>query len=534
MGVDQVPHGCRHLEVQGLSRALAALHMVLQSLSERGTASSRARSTRRGQELSDGAPHSPREPDDRAPRYANPGGSKSQSLQIYEALASTVFDTRKTEDPEGSSLLSVLKEEARYRNGSRVSILAASPTSVRGPHVARLRLDEVDEIDPDLREAAYGMAMKREGVGSVITMSSTWHRLDGPMANLIERGRGGQFPVYTSCAFDVLEHCSTERSGRWVGGDAGYENCPACPLKTWCHSERDRNGDQPLAKRSYGHYAIDSLVQKVQGVSRRVFEADYLCQGPKADGAWFKDFDPTKNVSDSAVYDPALGVHLSVDSGVFTAAVAFQIRSLAEGRPMVTVFMDYLAENMTAEANAVAILRKLDNRNGTGRKASTDPAGGSRNPCRSYCHLRIRPRRPEKLDPLAERLAVRLARARRIAGRLRDGCGIPPDPPDLPRPDQRDAKLPARQALGPVARLPRRPATPRRRPRGCPSRRPVRRISERPKSANSNATGGWAADFLSVEPSCDHRSGRNRTGHPSVARATLFHSPGSSWYPGRE
>ena len=35
-----------------------------------------------------------------------------------------------------------------------VSILAAGPTSVRGLHVPSLTLDEVDEIEPDIRDSA--------------------------------------------------------------------------------------------------------------------------------------------------------------------------------------------------------------------------------------------------------------------------------------------------------------------------------------------------------------------------------------------
>ena len=308
------------------------------------------------------------------------GGSKAQSMQIYDALTTTVRDYESDHGKEASVFAEVLKEEALYKNGSRVAILAASSTSVRGPHVASLRLDEVDEIDPDLRDASYGMAMAQRGVSASVTMTSTWHRLGGPMAALIERGQGGEFPVYSWCAFEVLERCPDSRSGPWVGGDAGYAHCPECPLKLWCHSQRDRNGNVPLAKKSKGHYAIESLVQKVRGVSRRVFESDYLCLGPKAEGVWFKDFDMTKNVSPAAAYDPALAVHLAIDSGVFTGAVAFQIRSLARGRPLVSVFMDYLTEGKTAEANAREILAQLGNRNGVSRKVSTDPAGSVRNP----------------------------------------------------------------------------------------------------------------------------------------------------------
>ena len=54
-------------------------------------------------------------------------------------------------------------ETTRYRNGSKIKTLAASPTSVRGPHVPSLKLDEVDEIDPDIRESAMGMVMAMRG-----------------------------------------------------------------------------------------------------------------------------------------------------------------------------------------------------------------------------------------------------------------------------------------------------------------------------------------------------------------------------------
>jgi hypothetical protein len=74
------------------------------------------------------------------------GGSLSQSRQIYAALEEVVRDGRGCLGGDGSALESLLKTTARYRNGSTIEMLAASPTSVRGPHVASLKLDEVDEI----------------------------------------------------------------------------------------------------------------------------------------------------------------------------------------------------------------------------------------------------------------------------------------------------------------------------------------------------------------------------------------------------
>lgn len=307
------------------------------------------------------------------------GGSKAQAAQIYDALTLAIADGCGPGGSDKDTLREILKTEAKYRNGSNVSILAASRTSVRGPHVASLRLDEVDEIPAELRDAAVGMAMELRGVPAAVHMTSTWHKVGGPMTELVERGQNGDFPLWTTCAFDTLQRCPDERSGPFVGGPDLFRDCPACPLVKWCHSERDRNGGIPLAKLADGHYGIDTLIQKVQSVSARTFEADYLCGGPRPDGIWFPAFG-NANISESAAYDPALPVHLSIDSGVFTGAVAFQIRKPAGGLPLVTVFMEYLSEGLAAEANAKAILAALDGRNGTKRIDSTDPAGGARNP----------------------------------------------------------------------------------------------------------------------------------------------------------
>lgn len=309
------------------------------------------------------------------------GGSKAQSGQIFEGITKAVLEGEGRGGSDRDVLRELLRTEAHYRNGSHVSILAASRTSVRGPHVARLRLDEVDEIEAELRDAAMGMCMDLNGETASAVLTSTWHRIGGPMGELLERGRAGAFPVYASCAFEVLEHCPPERSGPYVGGDACCERCPECPLVKWCHAERDRNGGVPLAKLSDGHYGIGALIQKARGVSARVFEADYLCRGPKADGVWFRGFDQAAVVTPRAEYAPALPVHLAIDSGVFTGAVAFQVAAAAAGAPpRVSVFAEYLSEGVPAFQAAAAVLETLAGRVGSRLRVWTDPAGGARNP----------------------------------------------------------------------------------------------------------------------------------------------------------
>ena len=315
------------------------------------------------------------------------GGSKAQSVQIYQALRNIVMRHEGKKGGDADSVARLRKDGATYQNGSEVEILAASPTSVRGPHVPSLKLDEVDEMDTDIRESAMGMCLgrkldrkkKREKMDASVIMTSTCHRVHGPMARLIEQAESGAFPLYTMCVFEVLERCPEERSG--PGKGPIYSKCGDCPIAPHCLDVPE--GVQPKAKRSNGHYPIESLIQKRKTIGTRVFEADYLCKLSTGESAWFPQFQVEEHVSELADYLPGEKVHLAVDTGVFTGAVFFQvIASRGDHGPVeeVHVFGDYLAEGKSAEANARAI-REVAGRRCLGRidKATTDPAGKSRN-----------------------------------------------------------------------------------------------------------------------------------------------------------
>lgn len=301
------------------------------------------------------------------------GGSKAQSEQIYNALRT--FEAN--DEATSSAFQYVNKTEASYRNGSQVSILAASPTSVRGPHVPDLCLDEVDEIKPEIRDASYGMAMDIGGHHASITHTSTWHKVGGPMSELIERAKAQRFPLWTFCVFEVLERCPDSRSG------PGLERCPECPIFKWCHEGKEDAGGLPKAKRSNGHYTIDALIQKLEIASFRIFEADYLCLRPRADGIWFTEFDKA-NIQ-PVEYNPDFPVHVSIDSNVWTGAVAFQVITDRWSKAFkVHVLGEYLTEGVSAEGNAVAMVAWIseqfpDAHRKRRIRVSTDPSGSHRN-----------------------------------------------------------------------------------------------------------------------------------------------------------
>lgn len=332
------------------------------------------------------------------------GGSLAQSAQTRGAIEEAVLDGR---GPYGwndaDQIASLAATAVRYRNGSLVQMLPASPKAVRGPHVPRLRLDEIDEMDPAIRESAVGMAVERAVKGwdergfygetgatiaTSITQTSTWHNPDGPMGALIEEAkakdaeRPGSFPFYSFCAFDVLERCPESISG------PNLEFCPACPLVRWCHDVPD--GGPPRAKRGNGHYTVRSLQQKAEGVSLRAFEADFLCRGPKVEGTYFPSFDPRpggrhvfshpdRSGRNPAEYDPAATTWLAIDPGPHTGAVFFQpflIPGPTGAVNAVRAFADYYGEYKDV-ATVVRSLLDLAQRFCNGRldEVAADPAG---------------------------------------------------------------------------------------------------------------------------------------------------------------
>jgi hypothetical protein len=314
------------------------------------------------------------------------GGSLDQSKQIYRALKSILMDY--SGDPtlgnDRDSIKSLLAKSAHYHNGSEVAILACSDKSVRGDHVPSLKLDEVDEISDDHRDSAMGMNMNRPGIDlePSALYTSTWHRSDGPMSRLMAEAINGRYPAYTWCVFEVLERCTDQRSGRWVGGEDAYENCPVCPIRKACHSDRVADNSLPKAKRSNGHYSIASLIQKARTVSVQTFRSDYECNGPKTEGLVYPSFDIDKNVSEAAEFDPSLEVYESIDSGVRTGAVWVQVAKRRDDHlewAEVHVFADYFSEDRGAGNVAGDVLRiRGDLAAGKRTETVTDPAGAHR------------------------------------------------------------------------------------------------------------------------------------------------------------
>ena len=131
------------------------------------------------------------------------GGSGEQSERVIEYM------TALWESPSAPRrlLLGDVKREQRLVYGNKVRSLMASTKSVRGPHPQRLRLDEIDEMDPVIFDASMGQTMTKEGVPAPPqTVGSSTHQYPAgtmTMAKTMAAEKG--WPVYTWCYRETME-----------------------------------------------------------------------------------------------------------------------------------------------------------------------------------------------------------------------------------------------------------------------------------------------------------------------------------------
>ena len=295
------------------------------------------------------------------------GGSLSQSrADLSGALRRWSSTAAACLGGDAATLESLLKTEARYRNGSTIAILAASPTSVRGPHVA----------EPQARRGRRDRAGDPRGGDGHGDGEARLHGQRAHDLDLAPRRRpDGRADRARPRRRVPGRHLLRVRgAGAMPGGaERGQPGeCPECPLVRWCHADRDQHPIGPAQGQAIERPLHDRrLIQKVKAVCARVFESDYLCLGPKAAGVWFTMFDEQVHVTPTPSIIRDLAVHVAVDSGVHTGAVWFQVRPRSTAAATaVNVFADYFAEGVSAEANAAAIRRQsetlLRDRPGTG------------------------------------------------------------------------------------------------------------------------------------------------------------------------
>lgn len=168
------------------------------------------------------------------------GGSAAQSQRVHEVTHERWYHELA---PKGLLTSDPTKFTTRLNNGAWIIALMASQKSVRGPHPQRLRLDEVDEMEIELFEAAQGQPMDARGLKAQTVVSSTHQYPDGTMTELLRRANEKDWPVYE-----------------------------------WCWRESMGTLEEP------GWLSLDMVERKKMEVSQRMWEVEYDLQEPSFDG----------------------------------------------------------------------------------------------------------------------------------------------------------------------------------------------------------------------------------------------------------
>jgi hypothetical protein len=203
------------------------------------------------------------------------GGSLEQSKKMYQHL---------TGEGDGWGLVTddfryllrgeMLAGQTTLINKSNINILTASSKSVRGPHPQKLKLDEIDEFDDRIYEAALLIPKTKHDINASVQIYSTMHKAYGLMNRVITEAAQSGYKIYKWCVFDIMEKC--------VGRE-----CSECELWEDC---------QGKARQADGFYGIEDAISEKRKVSRDTWLCEMLCFQPSQEGLIYKEFDMALHV----------------------------------------------------------------------------------------------------------------------------------------------------------------------------------------------------------------------------------------------
>jgi hypothetical protein len=128
------------------------------------------------------------------------GGSLAQSTNVHEAMRVALDSPnapREMIKTEGTQKITLT-------NKARIRPLTASQRTVRGPHPPFLLLDEIDEMEQGILDAALGQPLPQinylgETVEPYTVLCSTWQNPQGTFTNMKRRFEERGLPMKAWC-----------------------------------------------------------------------------------------------------------------------------------------------------------------------------------------------------------------------------------------------------------------------------------------------------------------------------------------------
>jgi hypothetical protein len=181
------------------------------------------------------------------------GGSYAQSLNIQEHVNSAL-------DYENAPRYMIVQQNTAkitYTNGACIRPLTASQKTVRGPHPPRLLLDEIDEMDIKILDAALGQPLPQRNylrniVKPYTVMCSTWQNPQGTFTEIKRRAEERNIPVYQWCFLE-----SANPVDGWLTQEAIAEKKASIPRAMW-ETEYELN-EPSIGNRAFDVAAVDRM-----------------------------------------------------------------------------------------------------------------------------------------------------------------------------------------------------------------------------------------------------------------------------------
>lgn len=146
------------------------------------------------------------------------GGSMAQSQNVQEHVENLLlYPSAPT-----WAVSSQIQTEITFTGGNWIRPLPASQKTVRGPHPQMTLLDEIDEMDLKVYEAAMGQAMAKPNprgivIPEMVVASSTWQNPEGTFSEIKRRAEANDLPVFTWCWREVLK--TEDNPSGWMDPD---------------------------------------------------------------------------------------------------------------------------------------------------------------------------------------------------------------------------------------------------------------------------------------------------------------------------
>ncbi|MEM6391173.1 MAG: hypothetical protein AAF797_00065 [Planctomycetota bacterium] len=297
------------------------------------------------------------------------GGSLEQAGKVHEHLVALLDRPMMRPVVAGVPTL----RRVGLVNGSRVELLAGSQRSVRGVRVHRLRVDEVDELEPEVWAAAQhvtrsGVVGVKRVVGSIEALS-TMHRAGGLMSGLV-----GGSPQNPSASVGFGGAGGRRTVFRWTGMDVAAR-CPAELPYAGCVLWDDCGG---VLKGASGFVPVEDLMRQRERSSDAAWSAEVMCRRPSVSDLVYPGFERERHVVEAQPFGERGAVRVGgMDFGIREAAVV--LWGWADGGGIdgkLHIEGELIVKDQTLEQ----VVRQVDERlDGQGLEwVGVDPAGGAR------------------------------------------------------------------------------------------------------------------------------------------------------------